>query len=327
MATRKPGKPRNETPPGQDRLAQVYRAGPPEQPPAALDEKILAAAREAVATAATPRRPRSYWLAPLATAAVVVLSLGVVLLLSEQGELNHGGNGYPVPVEAPSAPPAMLAEKATEPPAPAAAARPKAASPAASTVGVASLPSVPLTDAIETKKSEAGITARSAPAAAEVPVRTQRLEADRARMEASEPETLAGTLTREKRMRNQADVQAVKASGAPGAYQFSVTIKSPDTGCQQYADWWEVVSEDGRLLYRRVLLHSHVDEQPFTRSGGPVPVQPDTIVWVRAHMNHSGYGGAALKGSVRGGFSVAMPPPGFAAGLASQAPLPEGCDF
>ena len=80
-----------------------------------------------------------------------------------------------------------------------------------------------------------------------------------------------------------ADVIGVQVSGAPGAYQFNVTIKSPDTGCQQYADWWEVVSEDGRLLYRRVLLHSHVDEQPFTRSGGPVPIQADTVVWVRAH--------------------------------------------
>lgn len=45
------------------------------------------------------------------------------------------------------------------------------------------------------------------------------------------------------------------------------------------------MSTDGKLLYRRVLLHSHVDEQPFTRSGGPVPIQTDSVVWVRAHMD------------------------------------------
>ena len=95
-------------------------------------------------------------------------------------------------------------------------------------------------------------------------------------------------------MNVQADVIAVQASGSPGAYQFNVGIRSPDKGCAQYADWWEVVSTDGKLLYRRVLLHSHVDEQPFTRSGGPVPIQPDTVVWVRAHMNTGGYGGAAM---------------------------------
>jgi hypothetical protein len=87
------------------------------------------------------------------------------------------------------------------------------------------------------------------------------------------------------------------------------------------------VSTDGKLLYRRVLLHSHVDEQPFTRSGGPVPIQADTLVWVRAHMNTSGYGGVAFKGSVKAGFKQAVPDAEFAAGLAKQPPLPDGCDF
>lgn len=124
-----------------------------------------------------------------------------------------------------------------------------------------------------------------------------------------------------------ADVIGVQAGGSAGAYQFNVTVKSPDTGCKQYADWWEVVSTDGKLLYRRVLLHSHVDEQPFTRSGGPVPIQADRVVWVRAHMNTAGYGGVAFKGSVKTGFKQAVPDAGFASGLAKQAPLPEGCDF
>jgi hypothetical protein len=122
-----------------------------------------------------------------------------------------------------------------------------------------------------------------------------------------------------------ADVVAVEVSGDPGAYTFNVTVSSPDTGCDQWADWWEVVSEDGALLYRRVLLHSHVTEQPFTRSGGPVSVAADEVLIVRAHMNDGGYGGAALRGSVAEGFADDRPPLTFAAELASRDPLPEGC--
>lgn len=124
-----------------------------------------------------------------------------------------------------------------------------------------------------------------------------------------------------------AGVTAVTVSGEPGAYQFSVTVASPDTGCEQYADWWEVLSEDGRLLYRRVLLHSHVDEQPFTRSGGPVPVTADTVVVVRAHMSNGGYGGAAFTGSVDRGFEAVEPGAGFAPDVEALPPQPEGCAF
>jgi hypothetical protein len=124
-----------------------------------------------------------------------------------------------------------------------------------------------------------------------------------------------------------ADVIAVESSGTPGAYQLTVTIMSPDTGCKQYADWWEVVGEDGRLLYRRVLAHSHASEQPFARAGGPVPIQPDTVVWVRAHMHPGGYGGQAMKGSVRSGFRSENLRADFAATLDKTAPLPDDCAF
>ena len=116
-------------------------------------------------------------------------------------------------------------------------------------------------------------------------------------------------------------------SGNPGSYRFSVTVRSPDTGCGQYADWWEVVSPDGRLIYRRVLLHSHVGEQPFTRSGGPVNVQPGETVIVRGHMNGTGYGGFGLRGSVAGGFTTTELPGDFGSGLDQRGPLPSGCGF
>jgi hypothetical protein len=122
-----------------------------------------------------------------------------------------------------------------------------------------------------------------------------------------------------------ARVLAVKASGAPGAYTFLVTIASNDTGCAHYADWWEVVDEHERLLYRRVLLHDHADEQPFTRDGGPVVVSANQTVTVRAHVNSSGYAAAALRGSVDAGFTPIELPDAFAAELAKKQPLPDVC--
>lgn len=126
---------------------------------------------------------------------------------------------------------------------------------------------------------------------------------------------------------DQAEVLEVKVSGEAGAYNFSVTISSPDEGCNQYADWWEVITQDGELLYRRVLLHSHVGEQPFTRSGGPVPIGADTIVLVRAHMNTSGYGSQAMQGSPEGEFEQVELSDDFAADLGETPPLPQGCNF
>jgi hypothetical protein len=123
-----------------------------------------------------------------------------------------------------------------------------------------------------------------------------------------------------------ADAVAVAVSGSPGAYQFRVTLESPDQSCSRYASWWEVVRADGSLAYRRILEHSHPDEQPFTRAGGPVPVGPDETVVVRAFLHPDGYGGALLRGSVRSGFAPWLDAPrDFGAALATAAPQPERC--
>jgi len=122
-------------------------------------------------------------------------------------------------------------------------------------------------------------------------------------------------------------VTGVDVSGAPGNYRFAVTLQSPDTGCEQYANWWEVVSEEGSLLYRRILLHSHVDEQPFTRTGGPIDIGADQTVIVRGHMNPGGYGVQAFQGSVANGFVDIDLPPSFGRALAEQPPLPVDCTF
>lgn len=124
-----------------------------------------------------------------------------------------------------------------------------------------------------------------------------------------------------------ADVIAVTTSGEPGAYTFSVTLQSPDTGCELYADWWEVVSPEGELVFRRILNHSHPDEQPFTRSGSPVAVASDQEVVVRAHLAPGGYGGQAMRGIASGGFAADEVEEGWGASLETQAPLPEECWF
>ncbi|GAA4271515.1 hypothetical protein GCM10022258_08090 [Aquimarina gracilis] len=125
----------------------------------------------------------------------------------------------------------------------------------------------------------------------------------------------------------QAEIVSVSVTGGENGYTFNVGIKSPDTGCNQYSDWWEVISEDGKLLYRRILAHSHVNEQPFIRSGGPVNITKNQMVYIRAHMNTSGYGEIVFKGSVEAGFTKNSLDKTFANPLETTDPLPSGCAF
>ncbi len=84
-------------------------------------------------------------------------------------------------------------------------------------------------------------------------------------------------------------------------YRFDVTVQHADEGWNHYADRWEVLGPDGEVLARRVLLHPHVDEQPFTRSLRGVKISPGiTEVTVRAHDSVHGYGGAEVRVSLPG---------------------------
>ncbi len=123
-----------------------------------------------------------------------------------------------------------------------------------------------------------------------------------------------------------AQVTNIKATGEANNYTFAVTVKSPDTGCDRYADWWEIITPEGKLLYRRVLLHSHVDEQPFERRG-IVAIDPEQKVIVRVHMSTDGYSPIAQQGSIKSGFSKVTLPQDFAAKLKSVEPLPSDCAF
>jgi hypothetical protein len=94
----------------------------------------------------------------------------------------------------------------------------------------------------------------------------------------------------------EADVVAAEAAqeGA-GTWRFDVTVAHADEGWDHYADKWEVLAPDGRLLGTRVLAHPHVGEQPFTRSLGGVAI-PEGIdrVILRAHDSVHGPGGAEI---------------------------------
>jgi hypothetical protein len=94
-----------------------------------------------------------------------------------------------------------------------------------------------------------------------------------------------------------AHVVAVKATrSANGTWRFDVTVRSNDTGWKKYADRWEVLGPDGEVLGRRVLLHPHENEQPFTRSlsGVRIPAGIRTVT-VRADDKVNGYGGKVVS--------------------------------
>jgi hypothetical protein len=94
-----------------------------------------------------------------------------------------------------------------------------------------------------------------------------------------------------------ADVIDVKVRRwAPGVYDFDVTVRSVDKGWNYYADAFEVLAPDGKLLGRRELLHPHKSEQPFTRElhGVKIPPGIDEVI-VRARHKPKGYDGTTKK--------------------------------
>ncbi len=84
-------------------------------------------------------------------------------------------------------------------------------------------------------------------------------------------------------------VNAVPQSS--GVWTFHVSVKHADSGWDHYADNFEILSPDKKILATRILAHPHEHEQPFTRSqsGVKIPLSM-TNVYVRAHDKVHGYG-------------------------------------
>ena len=71
---------------------------------------------------------------------------------------------------------------------------------------------------------------------------------------------------------------------------FAVTLEHGDQGWSHYANQWDVMTLDDKLLGSRVLYHPHDNEQPFTRSLSGVSVPPDVSqVKIRAKDSVHGY--------------------------------------
>ncbi|MGB0713836.1 MAG: hypothetical protein ACPGUC_09785 [Gammaproteobacteria bacterium] len=100
--------------------------------------------------------------------------------------------------------------------------------------------------------------------------------------------TLPGPLTA-----GEARVLEARAERAAQGYHFHVTIRHADIGWDHYANAWEVVSNDGATVYgKRTLYHPHVNEQPFTRSLGPIGI-PDGVLSVSIRAYDSVHGASS----------------------------------
>ncbi len=82
---------------------------------------------------------------------------------------------------------------------------------------------------------------------------------------------------------------------------FQVTVRHADAGWDHYADKWDIMTPDGKVIATRVLYHPHENEQPFTRSLGNVIIDEDIReVVIRAHDSVHGYGGETFTLAIPG---------------------------
>jgi hypothetical protein len=80
---------------------------------------------------------------------------------------------------------------------------------------------------------------------------------------------------------NEVEIVDVKAhQGKDKTWSFAVTLKHADEGWDHYANEWQVIAPDDKILATRTLYHPHVDEQPFTRNTSGVKI-PEDIESVR----------------------------------------------
>ena len=96
-------------------------------------------------------------------------------------------------------------------------------------------------------------------------------------------------------------VEVVVSANDRSGYDFAVTVAHGDTGWKHYADRWDILDGDGKILGTRTLHHPHVNEQPFTRNLFGVKI-PDHVreVTVRAGDSVHRYGGKVVSVELNG---------------------------
>lgn len=58
----------------------------------------------------------------------------------------------------------------------------------------------------------------------------------------------------------------ISTTGKANVYRIDVTLEHADEGWDHYANRWDVLDQQGKVIGSRTLHHPHVNEQPFTRS-------------------------------------------------------------
>lgn len=93
-----------------------------------------------------------------------------------------------------------------------------------------------------------------------------------------------------------ADVlEATIAAVGESRFRIDATVAHGDTGWDHYANRWDVLTEGGRLLGTRELLHPHETEQPFTRSLTlEIPADVSRVVIRAGDSVHGDSGGKSV---------------------------------
>jgi len=96
---------------------------------------------------------------------------------------------------------------------------------------------------------------------------------------------------------NEVEIVDVKAHQAANkTWTFAVTLKHEDAGWDHYANEWQVIAPDDKILATRTLYHPHVDEQPFTRNTSGVEIPADiTTVRIIARDTVHGHSKTAMQ--------------------------------
>jgi hypothetical protein len=216
-----------------EKVAQRYRELGAEEPPRALDEAILAAARRAAAAGPTPlsvRSSRQRWYAPLATAAVLVLAVAVTVNMRQE----QPGIESPAPqaVAPPAEQPASTQELKLKP-----------------ETSLASVPRQAEKDAVSSRRKEA--VAPAAPAAPSAPApavrEPQPFAADRAAASAGAAapraddargaeSSVTGSLARQLEERTSRDAEAAARAPRMAAIQSQAKREQADLLAKNQVD-------------------------------------------------------------------------------------------